>query len=130
MKTTHLKFENQEQDHIFNSIYTYAESIHYADSAHGFDHVLRVLKNALDIQQQEGGNLFTVIITVLLHDCVSIPKNHPDSSISSTLSAKKAIELLQQHPIYKSDLDAIYHAIEAHSYSRGIKPTTKEAAGL
>ncbi|MEC8009931.1 MAG: HD domain-containing protein [Pseudomonadota bacterium] len=128
MKAAHLKFDNQEQYHIFNNIYSYAESVNYADSAHGFDHVLRVLKNALDIQRQEGGNLFTVIIAVLLHDCVSIPKNHPDSNISSTLSANKAVELLRKYYINGTDLEAIHHAIEAHSYSRGITPNTIEAA--
>src|SRR5690606_31961240 len=63
------------------------------------------------------------------HDLVSLPKNHPDRSKSSLLSAKQTKVLLQKEfpdfPIEK--LEGIQHAIHAHSFSANVTPTTIEA---
>src|SRR6202022_575492 len=63
------------------------------------------------------------------HDLVSLPKNHPDRSRSSFLSAEKTATLLQEYfsGFPPEKIDAVRHAIHAHSFSGKIKPLTAEA---
>ena len=63
-----------------------------------------------------------------LHDLINVPKNDPRRSQASRLSGEAATQWLSEQGYPKEFLPEIAHAIEAHSYSAGITPTTLEAA--
>jgi len=64
---------------------------------------------------------------VLLHDCVAVEKNSPLRSRASRLSAARAGELLAELDWPSERVAAVCHAIEAHSFSAAITPTSLEA---
>ena len=97
------------------------------DLAHDVNHVLRVVKCAKALCLKEGAKLEVVVPAAYLHDCFSLPKNHPDRAMSSQLAAEKAVSFLR-HVGYPTDFySEISHAIETHSYSANLKPKTLEA---
>jgi uncharacterized protein len=98
-----------------------------ADSAHDADHVQRVVVNAEKFAILEKADLEVVIPAAWLHDCVAVSKDSSLRNQASKLSAKKAGQLLKEWNYPLENIDAIKHAIEAHSYSANIKPLTLEA---
>lgn len=98
-----------------------------ADTAHDITHVERVVKVAKQLAVAENADLNIVIPAAWLHDCVAVPKNHPDRAIASTLAAEKAIEFLTHFGFTQAQLDSVFHAIVAHSFSANIYPQTLEA---
>ena len=97
------------------------------DGSHDFSHLLRVWKNATMISDNEGGDTEILAAAVLLHDCVAVEKNSPDRPRASRLSADKAREILTGIGWEAERREKVAHAIEAHSFSGGIEPTTLEA---
>ena len=67
------------------------------DSAHDFEHVMRVYKNAQKICKKEKANEKLVLSAALLHDIVSYPKSDKRSKMSSTESAKKSKSILKKY---------------------------------
>lgn len=110
------------------------------DSGHDKSHILRVVRNALWFSAhgvtQNGytykGDVDIVIPAALLHDLVNVPKDSPDRSKASLLSADKAITLLEERIPFKSDMHHvnIHHAIQAHSYSANIETKSVEAMAV
>ncbi|NOU50904.1 HD domain-containing protein [Pseudoalteromonas sp. JBTF-M23] len=99
----------------------------FADTAHDLTHIERVVKTAKELAQKEQADLAVVIPAAWLHDCVAVAKNHPDRARASKLAADKAIIFLKSIHYDKSKLDAIHHAIVAHSFSANVAPQTLEA---
>lgn len=97
------------------------------DGSHDFSHLLRVWKNATVISDNEGGDTEILLAAVLLHDCVDVEKNSPDRPRASQLSARKARGILDDIGWDAERREKVAHAIEAHSFSAGIEPTTLEA---
>lgn len=98
------------------------------DPAHDLGHVLRVSRTARALALEEGGaDLRVVLAASLLHDVVNIPKDSPDRPRASRLAAERACEVLPSLGMPPGLLPAVAHAIEAHSYSAGVEPTTVEA---
>ncbi|ENP8453815.1 HD domain-containing protein [Photobacterium damselae] len=97
------------------------------DMAHDVDHILRVVKSAKMLCQQEGANIAIVLPATYLHDCFSYPKDHPDRHLSSYKAADKAVEFLNSIGYPSEYFAAIHHAIVAHSFSAQVTPTTLEA---
>ncbi|ACS87252.1 HD domain-containing protein [Musicola paradisiaca] len=99
------------------------------DGAHDHHHLYRVAANARHIQQQEGGDLRVIIAAAWLHDIVQVPKNHPDRCRASRMAADEAVRILQtRFPAFPATLHAaVFHAVEAHSFSAGITAETLEA---
>lgn len=97
------------------------------DMAHGIAHIQRVVSNAKSLLVKETADSQIVLAAAWLHDCVVLPKNHPNRSTASSLAAKKAIAFLKETPFPQDKLEAVSHAIEAHSFSAGIPPETIEA---
>lgn len=93
-----------------------------ADSAHAFDHVLRVLALAERIAHEEGADLMTVRTATLLHD---IARNEPDHHLRG---AERARELLASHD--PRHVEAVCHAIAAHRFRKGPQPSSLEARCL
>lgn len=94
------------------------------DGSHDVAHLLRVWKNARRIQQAEGGDTEALVAAVLLHDCVAVEKNAPLRATASRLAAQKAQGLLAGMGWTAERIEAVCHAIEAHSFSAAITPTT------
>ncbi len=100
------------------------------DGAHDISHLSRVWRNVKDIQHQEGGDLQILIAAALLHDCVEVPKQSPLRSRASLLAASKATVILTDLCWETERIAWVASAIESHSFSAGITPTTLEGAIL
>lgn len=98
------------------------------DAGHDWSHILRVVKTATALAAAEGADLKVVIPAAYLHDIVNVPKNHPERNRASELAADKAVKLLSEHGYDATKFDAIHRAIVEHSWSRGVAPSTREAA--
>lgn len=98
------------------------------DAAHDLDHCRRVYAHALKIAEVEGGSIQVLLGAAYLHDIANLPKNHPESHKSSSLSAQRALEILRQIDLSLSaqEAHALEEAIRCHSYSRGETPQTLE----
>ena len=96
------------------------------DGAHDVAHLVRVWHNARQIHGQEGGDLELLAAAVLLHDCVSVPKNSPDRSLASRLAAERACVILGRLHWAPARIQTVADAITSHSYSAGIEPTSVE----
>lgn len=102
-----------------------------SDPAHDHGHLQRVLKMARNIALDEGPHDARVLTAAaLLHDLVNLPKDHPDRSRASTLSAELAVKALANQGFSGDELQSIAHAIAAHSFSAGIPCQTPEARAL
>src|SRR5580698_6296785 len=105
-------------------------SLPQTDGAHDAAHLVRVWRNARAIQLQEGGDLEILAAAVHLHDCVEVAKDSPLRPQASRLAAVKATELLNALGWHKERTAWVASAIESHSYSAGIAPTTLEGSIL
>lgn len=97
------------------------------DGSHDVSHLLRVWKNAAAIHAEEGGDRQVLMAATILHDCISVEKNSPLRAQASRLAAEKALRLLADLGWQAARINLVVHAIEAHSFSAGIVPTTLEA---
>ena len=97
------------------------------DAAHDMTHILRVVKVAKQIALEEKADLAIVVPAAWLHDCVSLPKNHPERHLASSMAGDKAIEYLKSIAYPEQYYCEIHHAICAHSFSANIPPASLEA---
>lgn len=100
------------------------------DPAHDALHVSRVVANAQAIAGQETANCFIVAAAAWLHDIVQLPKGSGPPGESARRSAREAHAFLSKLGVAAADVAAIAHAIEAHSFSGGLKPESIETAIL
>ena len=100
------------------------------DSAHDFDHIMRVYKNAQKIGKKENANMKLVLAAVLLHDIISFPKSDKKSKTSSIKSSIVAQKILHSHGYNKDEIQIISDAIRHHSFSRDRVPSTIEGKVL
>jgi len=107
----------------------------HSDGSHDLGHFQRVWKAARHInlageEDREGpADPLVLLAAAYFHDLVSLPKNHPQRSEASRLSAEKTGLLLENDfPDFpREKIAAVKHAIHAHSFSAGVKPLTPEA---
>lgn len=97
------------------------------DGAHDLSHLQRVWSNVRRIAEREGGDLHVLLAATLLHDCVAVEKNSPLRSQASRLAAVQAGKILASLNWAQEPIDAVAHAIEAHSFSAAIEPLSLEA---
>ena len=97
------------------------------DGSHDVSQLHRVWSYVCAIRDTEGGDHQILLAATLLHDCVSVEKNSPFRSSASRLAAAKATELLAEMGWDEERTQAVAHAIESHSYSADITPTSLEA---
>ena len=107
---------------VINSIKNEVKEIMDNDSAHDFDHVMRVYKNAQKICKKEKANEKLVLCAALLHDIVSYPKSDVRSKNSSIESAKKSKIILKQYDFSNDEILIISNAIRDHSFSQNKIP--------
>ena len=96
------------------------------DSAHDFEHIMRVYKNAQKMCKKEKANMKLVLCATLLHDIVSYPKSDKRSKNSSIESAKKSKWILKKYGFSEDEITIISDAIRDHSFSQNKKPKTIE----
>ena len=109
---------------------TFLKSQGEGDPAHDPQHIERVVLNTRHLAAVEDLALDILIPAAYLHDCVHVPKNSPQRSQASRLAADRALVFLQEQSYPAEYLDAIHHAITAHSFSAKITPETIEAKVL
>jgi uncharacterized protein len=98
------------------------------DGAHDANHLERVWRNAQALlEHHPQADTLVVLAASYLHDLVNLPKNDPARHLASTRSAERARRELALLGFPPGRLDAVAHAIEAHSFSAAIAPTTIEA---
>jgi uncharacterized protein len=97
------------------------------DAAHDLEHVRRVVNNAKKILKGEAADEEVVLAACWLHDCVVLPKDHPDRKEASKLAAGKAASFLEEQDFPSEKIGAVKHAIESHSFSAGMTAETIEA---
>ncbi|RLF20741.1 MAG: phosphohydrolase [Thermoprotei archaeon] len=97
------------------------------EKAHGFDHVMRVYKNAMKIAKAYNGRIDgeVVALAAILHDIGR--KSERKDVHHALISAKMAEEFLLNENFPKDKIEKVKEAIIAHSYSLGVKPTSLEA---
>jgi uncharacterized protein len=100
------------------------------DGAHDLSHIVRVWRNAKLIQREDGGDLEILAAAVLLHDCVQVSKDSPLRSTASLLAANESRVRLESLAWEPSRIDTVASAIESHSFSAGIEPTSLEGCIL
>ncbi|MBT3573488.1 MAG: HD domain-containing protein [Nitrosopumilus sp.] len=96
------------------------------DTAHDFDHVMRVYNNAQKIVKKENANPKLILSAVLLHDIVSYSKSSKRSKFSSIDSAKKSKIILKKYGFTNDEIIVISDAIAEHSFSQNKIPQTLE----
>lgn len=96
------------------------------DSAHDFDHIMRVYKNAQKICNNEKVNPKLVLCAVLLHDIISYPKSDKRSKLSSIKSAEASTKILKKYDFTEDEIQIISEAIRDHSFSQKKTPKTIE----
>ncbi len=111
---------------VLDSITNDVRKIIVNDSAHDFEHIMRVYKNAQKLCKKEKVNEKLVLCAVLLHDVVSYPKSDKRSKNSSIDSAKKAKTILKKYGFTENKITLISDAIRDHSFSQKRTPQTIE----
>ncbi|WP_322362406.1 HD domain-containing protein [Pseudomonas sp. Teo4] len=97
------------------------------DGAHDLAHIHRVWANVRKIHAVEGGDLEVLLAATVLHDCVAVEKNSPLRSQASRLSADKAAGILADLNWSATRIEAVSHAIAAHSFSANLPANSLEA---
>jgi uncharacterized protein len=119
------------QDHLadWNSrLKTMAAMAGGEDGAHDLNHLNRVWAAAQSLlRDHPQADAMVVQAACYLHDIVNLPKNHPERAQASRQAARLACERLAAAGFPSHQLAGVGHAIEAHSFSAGIAPTTIEA---
>ena len=100
------------------------------DPSHDWAHILRVVKTCENIGTKEGARLELLLPAAYMHDLINLPKNHPQRSEASTMTGAKAEEFLRACDYTEEQINEIKQIIKEHSYSKGLKPSTLEAAIL
>ena len=98
-----------------------------ADPGHDLAHVRRVVNAAERIGATEGAAANVVLPAAWLHDCIVVPKDSPERSQASRMAANRAVTFLASIGYECSLIEAVQHAIVAHSFSARIAPETLEA---
>lgn len=100
------------------------------DGAHDLGHLRRVWANARLIAMDVPCDAEVLLPAVIFHDLINLPKSHADRSSASRLSAEAACDFLRADGFAAAKLEAVAHAIAAHSFSAGVAPMTPEAQVL
>ena len=96
------------------------------DGGHDLSHLHRVWGNSKTIQKEEGGDVEALAAAVLLHDCVQVPKDSPLRSRAAGLAAEQARIALTLIEWREDKIECVARAIESHSYSAGVSPSSLE----
>ena len=111
---------------VLDSLKNEVKEIMDNDSAHDFEHIMRVYKNAQKMCKKEKANEKLILSAALLHDIVSYPKSDKRSKLSSIQSAKKSKLILKKYDFSEEEITIVSDAIRDHSFSQNKIPLTIE----
>jgi uncharacterized protein len=112
------------EEEIINEAWKVAHA--FLDSGnHDIGHVKRVLRNATLIWEKEGGNLFAIKLSAILHD-IGRPIEDLTGWDHAEVSANIAKRLLYLWNIPDKIIKIVYDAIYNHRFSKGRTPQTIE----
>lgn len=83
-------------------------------SGHDMGHLERTLRNALYIQEREGGDRIVIGIAAFLHDIHRIMQNQTGMFVSPKDSLKTVRKILENVDLTKEQIDEICYCIEFH----------------
>ena len=98
-----------------------------SDTAHDFNHVLRVTVMAEHLARVEGADMEVVHAAALLHDISRAEEDHSGQGDHAEMAAERARKILIERGVRTERADAVAHAIAAHRYRGSIQPRTLEA---
>jgi uncharacterized protein len=129
---SYLQMQNQLLNHWEKQFVAYFESLgEWKDGSHDPGHFQRVWRTARYINREEGepADYLILLTSAYFHDLVSLPKNHPDRTNASRLSAERTVQLLEGYwmDFPREKIEGVRHAIHAHSYSARVPAETAEA---
>jgi uncharacterized protein len=101
-----------------------------AESAHDFEHVLRVYTLAEHIARAENADLEIVRAAALLHDIARAEEDTTGQGDHAQMAAERAHAILLARGVSREHADAIAHAIAAHRFRGTTAPQTLEARVL
>jgi uncharacterized protein len=97
------------------------------DTAHSFEHVLRVHSLALRIAAAEGANSRVVSAAALLHDVARVEADQR-GACHAEWGAQRSLEILNGQPAEL--VEAVAQAIASHRYRKPVAPPSLEAQVL
>lgn len=99
-----------------------------ADSAHDFQHVLRVTAMADKLARAEGADVEVVRAAALLHDSARAEEDHASERVDhAELSARQAHAFLLSQGASDEFAERVADAIRAHRYRGSARPASLEA---
>ncbi|MBD8164594.1 phosphohydrolase [Erwinia persicina] len=99
------------------------------DKAHDVAHLTRVWQSAQRIMAGSDADALVVLAGCYFHDIVNLPKNHPERHLASAQAADETRRVLRQvfTDFPPEKIEAVAHAVHAHSFSAGVAAETIEA---
>jgi len=124
--------QNHDADYWEKNFVNYLRlNLDHKDGSHDLGHFQRVWKAAQYINREEGliADPLILLAAAYFHDLVSLPKNDPERSVASRLSAERTAQLLEETftGFPREKIEGVRHAIHAHSFSARVEPLTAEA---
>ncbi len=113
-------------DRIFSELQEYTRKEMEKGGAHGFDHVVRVLRVAERIAQSEGADLDVVLFAALLHDIDRHKEDSKQISCHARSSAEHARRLLISYSLPEEFIERVAKCIERHRFRKGEAPESLE----
>jgi uncharacterized protein len=101
-----------------------------AESAHDFDHVLRVLALAERLAAEEKADIEIVRAAALLHDIARADEDQKPGSDHAQMAAERARAILLARDVSPDRVEQVAHAITAHRFRTDNPPRTLEAQVL
>ncbi len=98
-----------------------------AESAHDFNHVLRVTATAEHLARAEGADVEIVRAAALLHDIARLDEDRTGQGDHAEMAARRAREILVERGVDAEKADAVAHAIASHRFRGLVQPKTLEA---
>lgn len=102
----------------------------YNDPAHDWEHINRVIKTVQELSFHYKVYEEYIFAATYCHDIENLPKNDEKRKYASFFSAQKAYEPLFKSNFKSHEIKIIQEIIKEHSFSKGVKPSTLEAAIL
>src|SRR5579884_1168003 len=97
----------------------------FADAAHDYDHIVRVMTLAETIQAQEGGDLPVIWAAVALHD-IGQERERRNGGDHALIGAEMAGDLLTGTVFPQQSIPAVQQAIRDHRMTGSIVPHSLE----
>ena len=113
-------------EEFFDKLREKAKSYFKDGDGHGFDHIERVYRNALNISEGEDIDMDVVRAAALLHDVARSVEDEKNVCHAEE-GAKMAPGILREVGFPEDKIEKVVHAIGVHRYSKGLKAETREA---